>query len=427
MGSGGRKWIAMRQEEFKTDGNGRTEAEMKEMEQRNIDKLAAYFQSGEKTNCIRTGVEIEHFVVGEDGNSMSYEGMAEFLEAFAEETDRKYFVEGKLLGLWGKEFSLSLEPAAQLEISIEPEETIAEIEAVYKRFRNRAEEWFSGRGYRLVNAGYHPYKKAEELSLIPKKRYEFMNRYFETSGKFGKHMMRATASAQVSIDFESEKDFVEKYRLACILSPIFAFLTDNSPVFEGKERKNSMVRTMIWMNTDNVRCGIFPGTFSEDFGYRKYAEYLYANPPILIMDGEGRAVFTGEKTLREIYAGKEMSKAEMEHAMSMFFPDVRLKNYIEIRVADSMELPQVLSYTALIKACFYNRNIREELTAYFGNVEETEITQAKLSLMEEGDGGMAYKKTISEITDKLCELIEKYGDAEVKQYCTLKRGGKIKA
>lgn len=415
-----RKRIAMRKNEFKTGGNRQAEVKTECMEQRNIDKIAAYFRNGEKTKCVKTGVELEHFVIGEAGNSMRYEEMAEFLEAFAKREDRKYFVEGKLLGLWGKEFSLSLEPAAQLEISIEPKETIGEIEAVYKRFREEAEPWFLARGFRLVNVGYHPYKKAEELSLIPKKRYEFMNRYFETSGRFGKNMMRATASTQVSIDFDSEKDFVEKYRLACILSPIFALLSDNSPVFEGKERKQYMVRTMIWMDTDSARCGIFSGTFSEDFGYRKYAEYLYANPPILIMDEEGKAVFTGEKTLREIYAEKEMTQAEIEHALSMFFPDVRLKNYIEIRVADSMELSQVLSYTALVKACFYNRNIREELTAYFGKADEEGVRQAKLSLMEKGYGGAAYGKTVKEITDKLRELIEKYGDEEVKRCCALK-------
>ena len=36
----------------------------------------------------------------------------------------------------------------------------------------------------------------------------------------------------------------------------------------------------------------------------------------------------------------------------MFFPDVRLKKYIEIRPADSMPIKYVLAYATLIKGIF---------------------------------------------------------------------------
>lgn len=395
----------------------------KTIEQTNVEKMAAYFKAGEKDKCVKTGVEIEHFVIGEGGNSMCYEDMAHFLEALMEENDRAYLVDGHLLGFFCTDYSISLEPAAQLEISIAPKETVGEIQAVYEAFRKKADVLLEKSGFRLINTGYHPYKKAEELSLIPKKRYEYMNRYFETSGKLGKNMMRATASTQVSIDYENEADFVEKYRLACILSPVLALLTDNSPVFEGKQAGMHMVRTAVWMDTDKARCGIFPGTFSEDFGYRKYAEYLYNNPPILIMDENGVATATGKQTLREIYADKEMTTEEIEHAISMFFPDVRLKNYIEIRMADSMELPCVLEYTVWIKTLFYHAQAREELRIFLGKADEEMIEQAKLELIEKGFAGKVYGKKVSEIVKKLAELVDCYGGAQAKRYagCLMKK------
>ena len=102
-----------------------------------------------------------------------------------------------------------------------------------------------------------------------------------------------------------------------------------------------------------------------------------------------------------------MTKKEIEHAISMFFPDVRLKNYIEIRMADSMEIASVLAYTALIKACFYQSSIRKQLNAYLGAVTEKEIDQAKLSLMENGYDGQVYGKSVREVLGKLVELLEK--------------------
>lgn len=386
----------------------------------NIEKIADYFRAGEKQKCVATGVEIEHFVVDGEGNSMSYEAIVAVMEKIKNKTDNTYFEDGHLLGLFNKDYSITLEPASQLEISIAPKTTIEEVEAVYKSFRKKADRLLEKEGFRLLNVGYHPYKKAEELTLIPKKRYEYMNRYFAQTGKLGKNMMRATASTQVSIDYENEKDFVKKYRLACILSPVFSLITDNSPVFEGKKADTNMVRTFVWMDTDKARCGIFPGTFLEDFGYRKYAEYLYENPPILVMDETGSVVYTEKKTLREIYAGKEMTEKEIEHALSMFFPDVRLKNYVEIRMADSMELPLVLAYTTLIKNIFYEKTIRETLLAYLGDISEEDILQAKRELIKKGHDGEIYGKPVNCIIDKMAELITEYGNEEAKKYisCT---------
>ncbi len=382
----------------------------------NIKRIADYFREGEKAKCTATGVEIEHFIIGKDGNSMSYEQVVQVMEKLTEKKDILFMEDGHLLGFYNEDYSVTLEPASQMEISIAPKECIAEIKEIYDNFRKKADKILEEMGYRFETTGYHPYKRAEELELIPKKRYEYMNRYFEQSGTMGKNMMRATASVQVSIDYENEQDFVEKYRLACILSPVLYLLTANSPVFEGKRAETKLVRALVWMNTDRARCGIFPGTFSEDFGYVKYAEYLYENEPILIKDEAGKTICTGHKKMSEIYAGREMTRAETEYAISMFFPDVRLKNYIEIRMADSMEIDKMLEYTALIKSIFYQKEIREGLTAFFGKVTEEDIEQAKRSLMERGWQGEVYGKTVRQVVEKIAALCTEYGSGEEKQY-----------
>ena len=68
---------------------------------------------------------------------------------------------------------------------------------------------------------------AADAPLIPKKRYEFMDRYFKSSGRYGINMMRGTASTQVSIDFVNEWDFVRKYRFAYLIMPAIKLICDN--------------------------------------------------------------------------------------------------------------------------------------------------------------------------------------------------------
>lgn len=390
----------------------------------NIENMVTYFKAGEKKNgCVNAGVEIEHFVLDKNGKSAAYEVVVEILQEIKEERDSCFYEDGHLFGLYNEDYSLSLEPASQLEISIAPKEKLSDIEKIYIEFRKRAEYSLSRRGLTLVNKGYHPGQRAAELQLIPKKRYEYMNRYFATSGSLGKNMMRATASVQVSVDYANEKDFVEKYRLACILSPILSLITDNSPVFEGEKAEHALVRTRIWLDTDDKRCGIFPGTFSEGFGYRAYGEYLYGNPPILVMDKEGQAVYTGEKTAAQIYEQQEMTQTQIEHLISMFFPDVRLKKYVEIRMADSMELPYALAYAALIKTLFYTDKVRRELLSFFGKVSNEEIRAAKLSLLRAGYRGEAYHREVHQIVLKLVEEMEKNMTEEAGRYaeCLLEK------
>ena len=83
---------------------------------------------------------------------------------------------------------------------------------------------------------------------------------------------------------------------------------------------------------------------------------------------------TGEWSAAEYYRGRLMTEEEIEHMLSMVFPDVRLKNYIEIRMADSLPKEEAFAYTALIRDIFYGGNI-SKIRRYLGNPTEEEIAQ----------------------------------------------------
>lgn len=365
-------------------------------ETENIDAIEAYFRAGCKPACkTRYGVEVEHFVVRrKDGRSVTYYekgGVRELLEGVSSLFPEKIYSGESLLGLMCPDYSITLEPAGQLEISIAPREDCRQVKQIYEAFLHRMEPVLSALGLKLAACGYQPVSKAGELPLIPKKRYEYMDAYFQKLGPYGRYMMRGTASVQISIDYEDEQDFLLCYRAACALGPVLAFLTDYAPVFEGKPNKIPMLRTFIWEQVDSARTGIVPGTFEEGFGFRRYAQYLYSREPIFIIQN-GDSVPTGNLTAAQLYQDKNITREEIEHLISMVFPDVRLKNFIEIRLADSMPEKEMLSYLVLIKGLFENREGLKQLLESCGELSEKAVKEAKEALMKNGAKAVIYEK-----------------------------------
>ena len=72
------------------------------------------------------------------------------------------------------------------------------------------------------------------MPLMPKGRYKLMDAYMQRSAPWAGQMMRRTCTVQVNLDFASEADMVQKFRVALALQPVATALFANSPFFEGK-------------------------------------------------------------------------------------------------------------------------------------------------------------------------------------------------
>lgn len=326
-----------------------------------------YILQGAHEVCDKLGVEVEHFVVTEDGTDVSYRGrdgqpgVADILEHLSQYyPERSYNDEGDLLGLASEDGSITLEPAAQVEISIAPFAQVEDVLAAYQRFRDRIDPFLAQHKMKLVHGGYHPTKKAFDLTLIPKRRYAFMDAYFTEIGTVGHRMMRASASTQVSVDFRDEADAVRKIRVANALAPILAVIADGTTVFEAESIKRPIARFDLWRQVDSLRCGVVPGLFDEGFGVGSYVDWIMGTRPIFVTrpaanDPSSLALRADEgKAAADLYADAPMSKDDVEHVLSMFWPDVRLKRFVEIRPADSLPAAIMAGYTSLVKGLFYS-------------------------------------------------------------------------
>jgi glutamate--cysteine ligase len=376
----------------------------------NVNSIVNYYLSGIKSveSEPAVGIELEHTLLYKDGRPVSYNdahGQKWLLQKLNTKQFPDQIVDPKtdaLIGLLGQNASVTLEPAAQLELSAGPFRSLEDALNVFNKFEDRVTRRVSRYDIELLTPGYHPTRRAIDLELIPKRRYDFMNEYLGAISMYGICMMRGSASTQVSIDYYSERDCLRKMRIANALTPVLALICDNTPVFEGEPRTHKMMRTEIWKHCDPDRCNTVPGCMSRTFTLRDLAAYILNAPSLIdISSGEPRL---SERTFGEIYKDKIMTRADVDHALSMFFNDVRLKTYIEIRPADAMPVEYAVAYAALIKGLFYDEGNLRALEDMFSDVREPDIDAAKEALMSDGYDGEIYGHPVTEYADEIVAL-----------------------
>lgn len=391
-----------------------------------INIIANHFKNDEKdVENFKVGVEFEHFIIDKDTmKTISYygkNGTAETLKDL-EMNGWKAMYEGEyILGLNKGVRTITLEPGSQFEFSIEAKKTIEKIEKEYLEFLEEIIPILDKKNQTLIATGYHPNMKIENIKLLPKDRYDLMFNYFKTKGSHAHNMMKGTAALQVSLDYKSEEDYVKKFRIANKLSPVLYALFDNAFYFEGGKWEKKNLRTHIWNNCDDDRSGIVTGALDEDFSYKRYAEYVLNAPPIFTMKGN-KVIPTGDKKMREIFDPEDYTRDELEHLLTMVFPDVRTKRFIEIRVMDSIPYPLNLGVVALLKGIIYSEENLDKIDEYLEEIGIEDVKKSKLDIIQNGLKGKLGDKTVVEIGRYLVSLAkEGLPNNEVKYILPLER------
>jgi|GEM_PF-76232 len=325
-------------------------------------RLVNMYKKGEKEVEL-LGVEFEHFLLDKDSlRSYDYHEAGGQFDIAKKLVKKGWLVtyeeNGYIFNLDKNKNSISFEPGGQFEISIRPCEGIEEVDRIYQCVLSEVKSVMLDNQI-LLGLGYHPRTKIDNLSLLPKERYHYMYKYLHDRGPMARNMMKGTAATQVSIDYSSEEDFKKKYRVANFLAPFIAKLFDASPYFEGDLYAENNLRINIWEHTDRKRSKLPEGAMDRVFSYEDYAAYIEQTQPI-IMIFKSQIVHTGRETIEDLSKSYYLSDAELDHGMSMVFPDVRLKHFLELRMADSLPYPFNLAIPALVKGIFYNKDLLDK-------------------------------------------------------------------
>lgn len=375
---------------------------------RQLDEIENYLRQREKTReNFKIGIEFEHFIIDKTTfETVTYWdelGVRHSLNEL-EKAGWTGDYEGEyILGAHKGNKVISLEPGSQFEFSVKAQESISEIFKEYREFVVDINKILEPKGQALIAVGYHPKTKIEDIKILPKKRYDYMFNYFKSKGACAHNMMKGTASLQVSLDYRDEEDYRKKVKLANSIAPIMYGISDNSYYFQGERFPKKSLRTMIWTNMDDERSGTIPGSLDGDFSYRTYGEYILNTPPIFIME-EGQAIFTGEKKVRELFNPDDYKLEELEHMMTMVFPDVRTKGFIEIRMMDSIPYPYNFAVVSMIKGIFYSEENIDRLYEIFKDIDYEDIEEAKKNIITSGISGEFLGRKIIDWGGDLVEL-----------------------
>ena len=381
-------------------------------QKRNRENLIAYCNAGCKSR--RTlGFELEHILLHRETNApVSYTepgGIHDILERLSPHYRKVGYEGDQIVGLVRCHETITIEPAGQLEISAGPYESIAEVQKAYENFRSLLDPILDEFNLYAPLVGYNPSSKAADLELVPKYRYKYMSEFLGKQAYSAICMMRGTASLQISVDYENEEEALRKLRVAEKITPLLALMCDNVAVFETNPVEGHIARTGVWSGMWQDRVGTIPSSLDPAYSFADYADYILTREAILIPDAEceGGCRFVGAQTFDEIYADRIMTTEELEHALSMVWPDVRIKQFVEIRPADAMTPEYSYAYTALIHSLFYNEEALKQLDAELAAVDFDAIHAAKDAIMASGYNAEVYGRPAHAWADSLIELARK--------------------
>jgi glutamate--cysteine ligase len=345
------------------------------------DHLASDFYDGIKCPCrLKVGIEIEKISVLKNSfKAVPYDLVQKFLNIFADEYSWYKVKEGSnTLSLQKDGHSISLEPGSQIEISLAPMDNIHHINEFFVALNSQISKVTDSLGFYTLGYGIQPLSTYDEIDIIPKASYAAMTEYFADKGDMAYVMMRETAGTQVNLDYFSEDDAIAKLRLGMMLAPVVSAMFANSPIRGGQNTGYKTFRAKSWLYTDNDRCGFISEKLFDPyytFTFDDYVDALLDLPMIFVV--RDSKTYRMSSTFREYLATGLATLDDWHLHANLFFPEVRLKSFLEFRNADSQSHQMSLAIMAFYKGIFYDKEAMAKASEILSGVNMQILTKMR--------------------------------------------------
>lgn len=294
---------------------------------------------------------------------------------------------GPVLGLTRDNASVTLEPGAQFELSGAPQPDVHAVAREQANHLGEIRPISESLDIVWLATGFHPSARLEELPWVPKLRYPIMRRYLPTRGVRAHDMMQRTATVQANFDRSSERDGMLKVALGLRLSPLVHAMFANSPFKEGAPSGRLSERGDVWLHMDPSRSGLIEPLWRkplDELSYRDYAEWALDSGMFLLWR-DGKVVENTGQTFRDFlqngFEGHRATVADFKLHLTTLFPEVRLKNTIEVRSADSQSPELALAMVALWTGLLLDDQARSEALSFVESFRYEEIMAARPELV----------------------------------------------
>ena len=372
------------------------------------------FTSGFKTEKdLNVGIEYERLPIYlETAKAVPYDGnfgICNFLRSFAKTENWDYITDDyNIIGLKQGHDTITLEPGCQTELSIKPEKTIDELKNKIDFLNKKLEPVLEKFNIKLLEYGVSPLSTHKNINLIPKRRYKIMAQYLW--GILSDVMMRETAGIQGTFDFQDEEDAMRKFKTANKLVPFITAMFANSPIRGGVETGYKTFRALSWLNTDNDRCG-FCGKMADDFSFEQYIDNVLKSPIIFInrngipVEIKGKINF--EEFMQKGFGDFDAEIEDFELHANLYFPEVRLRNFIEIRNHDCVGKNMIYSVLAIYKGILYNNSAMDEVDELMSNFTYNDFAELRYNVPKNALSAKIGTAAAGEIAKEILYIAEK--------------------
>ena len=389
---------------------------------KDVGQLVEWLAKGEKPAVDwRIGTEHEKFLFHRDSlRPVAYDGdsgVEAMLHALCKVIGDKatpIIEKGKIIGLKdGDGGSVSLEPGGQLELSGAPLLNLHQTCAETGRHLRHMRAVSSALGVGMLGIGFQPKWRRDDISWMPKGRYRIMQNHMPKVGTMGLDMMLRSCTVQVNLDYADEADMRRKFRTSLALQPIATALFANSPFKDGKPSGWLSGRAHVWTDTDNARCGVPACVFDPHFGYEQWIDYILDVPMYFLHRGEDYVDVAG-KSFRDYLAGtlagfegEPPQMADFEDHITTAFPEVRLKQYLEMRGADSGSWANICALPAYWVGLLYCDEALAEAEDLVRDINADDVMAARLSVAKDGLRGKLGAHDVATLAKKTIDIASK--------------------
>lgn len=387
---------------------------LKTQERLEYQDILNIYTSGCKEKSLHTiGLEYERLPISMVTNkAVDYSaefGVCNFLRSFAKAENWDYITDDyNIIGLKQGHDTITLEPGCQMELSIKPEKSIALLEKKINMLDKLMEPILDRMGITLLGYGVSPLSTHKNINLLPKRRYALMAKYLW--GILSDVMMRETAGIQGCFDFVNEQDAVRKFKISNKLTPFVTAMFANSPIRGGVDTGYKSFRALSWLNTDNDRCG-FAYRLRDDYSFDEYIDYVM-NTPVIFITREDLPVYINGKInfkdfLKNGWEGFEPTLDDYLLQANLCFPEVRLRNFIEIRNQDCGKKQTPYAVLALYKGILQSDSAMDEVEELFKPYTYNDFAELRYNVPKSGLSAKIAGDSAAEVAKEILYISEK--------------------
>ena len=346
-----------------------------------------FYDACKDENNLMIGLEVERLPVYKKScNAVEYfggNGMYRLLRQIAYNDEWRYISDLTFInGLKKGNTTITLEPGGQIEYSLSPQKQLLDLKQELENLDYKVKSVTDILGISLLEYPISPLSDGKEIEIIPKRRYQTMAKFMNGERCFS--MMRETAGIQVSVDYINESDAMRKYKISMMLAPFVTAMFANSPIRCGKITGYKSTRALSWLKTDESRCGLVSEKIfnhNQQFTFMDYVDAVLCIP-VLFLQKQDKIIEVGGKInfinyLREGYFDNLATKEDYYLHSTLFFPEVRLKNIIEIRNQDTQVGELKYAIPALYKGILYSNIAMDEVFSLLRDISYEEYKKLR--------------------------------------------------